>query len=132
MKLVDLIVRNFKVKAIRVRGAAAETTLVCRPDPGKVWLIMDAWGYHNDTTSRASYWGWESGVPTTISKQGVDLAAMIGVPLKSVGGGQDMESGFWPYIITEDVYLKFIIPSLGAGKVGTACLFVLEYNLNER
>lgn len=118
-----------KLRAIYTLGAADDTIVELQPAVGKIWRILDAAGWHDDTTSRTIYWGYYDGTNDLTKPIGSAVAAGIIVDLASgVGAAAGNPTVLGPIIATRSIYPRMWVAALTAGKKLTIWALVLEYN----
>jgi len=96
-----------------------------RPASGKRWIVIDAWGWHDDTVARALNWQYYDGT-TTIAKSPTTRDANVQVPLSFDVGAFGSIMVPSRIILTNSVYAQFKGASLAEGKKVYVQALVLE------
>lgn len=124
-----------KPRIISLDGAATVTPLDLRPAVNTQWLVQVAEGWHDDNGgSRVASWDFYDGTNTvTPNSGGISTAQLVYIPIGSsvsTGGAWQID-GFLarqPLLLTRDVYARFNVAALGAGKKIYIRALVLEFS----
>jgi len=115
------------LRVISLDGTAGTLTLALQPQAGFTWNILEAWGFHDDTSARSLNWSWYDGI-TTISKGGLGTAcaAQVVTPLP-VNGNATSNWLCSPLSCHRGVYPILNADALTAGKKLYVRAVVAEY-----
>lgn len=113
-------------RLVSIDGSADDVDIDLAPDIGTEWVIVWAYGYHNDTSARAQNWRFIDsnpempGTPVTIDFPAT-AAAAASVPLGIYAFRPDVAADgraitAEPMILTHNVKSQFVVAALTAGK----------------
>ncbi len=95
-----------------------------QPDDGWQWLVMEAWGYHNDTVARSLHWEYY-GPGGTAVKTAYSLAA--GIHLELCRDSQPGSSLLHPLMLDRYTYAVLKVDALTSGMAIGLRALVLEF-----
>jgi len=122
-----MVMQTFPYGRLKIKwsaGAAASGSLVFRPDDGFQWLVLDAWGYHDDTLSVALAWQYYDGTTVITKAPSTALAANVNWELSR--NAIAASSLFNPLLLSREVY-AILVGTVGAGKKLYISALVLEF-----
>lgn len=112
---------------INVDGVADDATIDIRPPDGKLWLILDLWAYHDDTSSRTLAWSYTDGILDSSKGASASIAAQVKVAFNlMLSGALYIPSVVGPVLINYNTFLQCTASALTAGKHIFARGFALE------
>lgn len=120
--------RDGRLKLIHVDNMKDNSKPVdLRPGQRKKWLIINAWGYHDDASARNSNWQYSDGIktiaPTAVVSEAANQKQSIFLAEWKGGSTTIIAQNI---ILTRDVFAQFKVASLASGKYAYADALVLE------
>lgn len=105
-----------RLRIIQVDGAPNALEIELRPPDGMVWHVIDAFGIHDDTTSRQIQWAYIDGNIGMSKGPTAAVAAGTRVPITvhAIAEGSSISS---PLILNHQIWAKLIVGTLTAGKL---------------
>lgn len=103
-----------ELKLIAVDGPNDDKVIELRPDAGNKWRVIYAYGYHNDSSSRSSYWQVYDGT-ITVAMDANSVAANINVPINRNTATTAEQIFAESLILTRSIYAQFQVTALTAG-----------------
>jgi len=106
------------LKVVEITGVALDTTIELKPAAGFSWLVVEAWGYHDDATSRSLNWQFQDDNLTLgIVKEGSGaIAALSPWHLPQRSTSTPWATNIERYLFNSKVYAQLNADALAAGK----------------
>jgi len=112
--------RLYVIKLTFTSDGSTPNVVDLKPPRYTQWRVIRAVGFHNDTSSRVTHWGYlyENTASFFTETDPAAEAATTRHPLKVAGDGE--------LILRYHTYARWYVDSLGTGKIATVAALVEE------
>lgn len=115
-----------EIKLVSLSGTAAATTLALQPAAGRRWLVLDAWGWHDDSGSNQTLqWRFYDGTTTLYKAASAAVAQSVHRNIRASGPSDNYVNT--PIYLTYDKYAQLVAGGMSAGKKLYINALVLEW-----
>jgi hypothetical protein len=121
-----------KLRLIKVQGLPDVTAVAFKPDPGKVWDVIDLWAWHTSTATQNCNWLYTDGA-NQIQRFTVGEGANTFIQFCTGGivGAYYLNEMLGPLTFNDNLWAFFSTDALSTGKAITVAGVVWEYNLQD-